>query len=320
MSYNYNGGSSGGVGAGKQGSGGSGDWMQALSALGPGIGSMFGAMNSGHQQPLDWSHMQNPANSAMPYLNQIGGTMMPFYSPYINAGKNALGSLQNAGNSYQNFALGNMPGLQSQYNSLMSGLPNLHNQYSTAMNDPSAITNRIGASFKQSPGYKFQTDQAQQAVNRAAAAGGMLGSQQQQQNSAGVVNDLANQDYNNYMNRGLGVYNQGLQGAQGLYNRGLSGLENMTQFSGGMGTDIGKHLSNLGYNASSGMADSLANALMSQAQLAYQGQQGQNQMQMSQDMWNQQQQGSQNSQWGDAFSKLFGGAMSAAGTILPMVV
>lgn len=190
------------------------NWNNAM--YGNGIGDMIGAGLMG----WGMGNYNNPASSGMPYLNQIPGMLNNTFSPYINAG--------------------------------MSALPQLQKQYGNLINNPTGIMNGIGKTFQQSPGYQFQTQQAMNAANRAAAAGGMLGTPQEQQNIAGTVNGMANQDYYNYLNHGLGLYQTGLQGMGDLYHTG--------------------------YNASSNLGEDLASSLMSQANLAYAGQADQNQM------------------------------------------
>lgn len=181
--------------------------------LASGIGSILGGFGQ--------MNMPNPANAAMPYMNQIPGTMTPYYQPYINAG-NAM-----------------IPRLQGQYGQLTS--------------NPGQFINNMGQNFHQSPGFQFQTSQALNAANRAAAAGGMLGSPEEQQNIATTTNGLANQDYYNYLNHAMNAYGMGLSGEQNMFNTG--------------------------YNASNNLATNLAQALMSQSQLAYAGQEDQNQQQ-----------------------------------------
>lgn len=182
-----------------------------------GMGDLLGA------GLLGWGmgNYQNPADAGMPYLNQIGQMLPGYFNPWINAGKSAL--------------------------------PQLQQQYGQLLNNPGGVMNRMGAGFQQSPGYQFQTQQALNAANRAAAAGGMAGSPMEQQNIAGTVNQMANQDYYNYLNR-----------AMGLYDQGLSGMNDM---------------SHMGLSASSNLGEDLASALMSQAQLAYAGAANQNQAQ-----------------------------------------
>jgi hypothetical protein len=210
------GGQKGGMGGMPNGTpGGWGDLAQQyFGKAGGWIADPIGRLMGGGQN--DW---KNPADAAKPYLDQISGTITPYYQPYINAGQNAMGQL--------------MP------------------QYNRLVNDPTSVQNQIGSTFKASPGYGWNVDQATNAANRASAAGGMMGTPQEQQQLATTVSGLANQDYYNYVNQGLGMYNQG-----------LSGLGNINQ---------------MGYGASTGLANNLASALMSQAQLAYTGQQNANQ-------------------------------------------
>ncbi len=138
---------------------------------------------------------QNPANNAMPYLNQIPGQTQQYNQPWFDAGKNAL------------------PGLQDQYNQLL--------------NDPGGKMNQIGQSFQQSPGFKFAMDQALQGSGHAAAAGGMAGSPQHEQQNMQLATQLGNQDYNNYMQNALGMYGQGLSGEQGLSQQGQQSGQSM---------------------------------------------------------------------------------------------
>src|SRR5271166_4014583 len=138
----------------------------------------------------DWlfgnSKEQNPANAAMPYLNQIGGYYNQAFNPYMQAGQGEL--------------------------------PNLESQYGQLTGDPGAVMNRIGSGFKQSPGYQWQLNQGLQGADKAAAAGGYLGTNAHQQFADQTSQGIANQDYYNYLNHALGLYGQGLSGEQGLAN------------------------------------------------------------------------------------------------------
>lgn len=206
------------------------------SSLGGGGG--FGDLLTGGLQALFGGGGKNSASAAMPYLNQIPGAYQQHLGPYEQFGTNQL------------------PILQKQYRNLL--------------NNPGDFYNQLGAGYQQSPGYKFQTDQALGAANRAAAAGGMLGSPQEQQNIAGITNQLANQDFNQYLQQVLGIYGQGLGGLQGLANNGLSAATNT--------------------------AGGLSNLYGSQANLAYAGQNNQNQ---------------QRSGFGGSLAGLFGSGLSS---------
>lgn len=140
-------------------------------------------------------HSSNPANAAMPYLNQIPGATMGFMSPFFNAGVGAL------------------PGLQEQYGGLL--------------NNPGGKLNDIGKNYQQSPGFKFALNQALQGSGNAAAAGGMAGSPQHEQQNMGIATGMANQDYNNWLGQATGLYNSGLQGQQNLAGMGQQSGQQM---------------------------------------------------------------------------------------------
>ena len=150
-------------------------------------------------------------NAANNYYSQMQGSNDRYLQPYIGAGQNAMGTLQ------------------GQYNSLI--------------NDPSAMMNKFGAGYQQSPGYQYNVDQATKGANNAAAAGGFIGSPQQQEYMAKQIGGLASQDYNQYLNNAMGLYGQGLQG---------------------MG-----NINNMGFQASGQANQSMSDMLKSQAQLAY---------------------------------------------------
>jgi hypothetical protein len=138
---------------------------------------------------------KNPADTAMPYLNQIPGQTSPYMQPYFDAGKGALNPLQD--------------------------------QYSQLLNDPGGHMNKIGESYQQSPGFKFALEQALTAAQHSSNAGGMAGTPTDQFNQMGVATGLANQDYNNWMTNALGQYNKGLSGEQGLAQMGQTAGQNL---------------------------------------------------------------------------------------------
>jgi hypothetical protein len=136
-------------------------------------------------------------------------------------------------------------------NAGQNALSTLMGQYQTLLNDPNKIMNQIGSGYQQSPGYQFQYNQGMNAINNAAAAGGQLGNNAHQLQAGGMATNLANQDFYNYLSQALG-----------LYGKGLSGTEGINQ---------------MGYGASNELAQSLANNMTNQGNLAYAGQQNQNQ-------------------------------------------
>jgi hypothetical protein len=173
------------------------DPMSILGLLGGGanilggISSFFG----GHKKK------NNPAYSATNELNKIPGQVKPYYDPYINAGKSSLQDLQA--------------------------------RYKEELDNPGGLYSRLGEGYTQSPGYQATLRSALSGANNASAmgGGGGLGSYGHQQLAAGAAGDVANKDFEQYINHILGIYGGGQQGEEGLNQQG--------------------------YNASSGYADSL---------------------------------------------------------------
>lgn len=124
-------------------------------------------------------------------------------------------------------------------------------QLQKMLSDPSGLMDQFGAGYKESPGFQHNVDSATQAAMRAAAAGGEAGAPSVQEALAQQISGMASQDYGDYMNRAMGLYGTGVSGEGGLQQQG--------------------------YQASTDLAQNLANALMSQGNMAYSGAQGQQQ-------------------------------------------
>ena len=180
-----------------------------------------------------YNDAQDDANQ---YLNQIPGTVSPYYQPYINAGGQALGSLGN------------------QISSLLGGGSSLMGSYGSMLSDPSGYMNSLGAGYQESPGYQAQLNQGLQASDNAAAAGGYTGDPQNQYYDDQVSEGLANKDYYNYLDHALKVAQMGAGGMQSMYNTGFHGLED---------------INNMGFQPSSDLAQALAQVLNEQGQLSY---------------------------------------------------
>lgn len=235
------------------------------------FGSIFSGLSNlflGNQ--LSNTNYPNAATGAMQYFNQIPSYLQQAFNPYIQQGQQAYGQLA------------------PQYQNLLNQGGDLSNKYNQLINNPADVYNSIGKTYQSSPGYQWQVDQATKAGNAASAAGGMAGSPQAQQNLATTVNGLANQNYQNYVGQNLGVMNTGLQGEQGLYGAGLQGMS---------------HLNDLGFQGSNELGESLANMLMSQANLSYAGQNNQNMMNAASQMGGA---GATSTGLGQLFGGLFG--------------
>ena len=127
-----------------------------------------------------------------------------------------------------------IPGVQQQYlgpYSQMSQalLPQLAQGYGTMAMHPSQVQAGLGAGFQQDPGYEWNLDQQLQAGDQAMAAGGMSGSPESQQFSQDTANNLANQQYQQYMNNQMKIAGTGLQGEQGLETQGYGASSQMAR-------------------------------------------------------------------------------------------
>lgn len=161
----------------------------------------------------------NPATGAQGILSQIPGQAGGYLKPYMDtAGK---------------------------MNPMLTGI------YEQMMQDPSGFMNTLGKGYTESPGYQYSKDEALRAAGNAEAAGGMAGSSQHQQRAQEVASGLASKDFNDYMQRTLGMLGMGLQGGENVMGRG--------------------------FGASGTMANMIADMLGSQASYNYAGTAGQNQ-------------------------------------------
>lgn len=146
---------------------------------------------------FDFLGGEDPSKKSMKYLNKIPGTVSPYYDPFINAGNEAL--------------------------------PTLQNQYGQLTNDPGAKYAELGQGYQSSPGYNFALQQALSASGNAAAAGGMAGSPMHEQQNMDVASNMANRDYDEYMRQVMGLYGTGLEGEQGLYNTGYRASDTLAK-------------------------------------------------------------------------------------------
>jgi hypothetical protein len=140
----------------------------------------------------------NPSENANKYLKKIPSLVSDQLSPYINAGNNQISALEK--------------------------------QYSQLMQTPGQMLNSIGQSYQQSPGFNFALQQALQGANHAAAAGGMAGSPQHQYQNMQIGTNLANQDYNDWLQKALGLYGTGISGSQDMYHTGYNASDSLARY------------------------------------------------------------------------------------------
>jgi hypothetical protein len=143
----------------------------------------------------------NPADSAMPYLNQIPGVGHEYYDPFINRGRNA--------------------------GETVSG------QYETLTHDPVALINSIMKSYQPSEGYEFNKNLLKKEMANTAAAGGIAGTPFDQLNQAQNIKGLLSQDQQQFLQNALGLYHTGLEGEQGIENKGFASSNAIADLLGG---------------------------------------------------------------------------------------
>lgn len=137
-----------------------------------------------------WQKNKDPSQEANKYYDQIPGQVAPHYDPYINAGKESLDKLKA--------------------------------EYEQMINNPGELYNKLGAGYKESPGYEATLRKALSGANNAAAmgGGGGLGSPGAINNTAQAAGDVANKDFETYLKHVLGLHTEGLGGEQTLETQG----------------------------------------------------------------------------------------------------
>lgn len=130
----------------------------------------------------------NPADVAMPYLEQVPGQVDKYYNPYIEMGTTA-------GNVAQP-------------------------QYAKMASDPSAFMNELMKDYDESEWEQYQEDKLTDEAAADAAMGGYTGTDQDIQNQSELVQGLSSKDMQQWINTVLGILNGGLSGEQEMYNIG----------------------------------------------------------------------------------------------------
>jgi|ERR1700761_461496 len=165
------------------------DWGNLLTAGGKGAVGGIGKLFGGNNK--------NPSDIAGQHLDNMPPFIMNLMRQYAEQGDKARGPLQE--------------------------------QYQQLMRDPSSILSNLGKGYTESPGYQFKKNQALDAGSNVAAAGGMLGSPQHQLNAMDTANGLASQDYNDYLQNVMGLYDKGLSGMGSVDQRGYDATKDFSR-------------------------------------------------------------------------------------------
>lgn len=139
---------------------------------------------------------KNPADAAMPYLNQIPGMEHEAYDPYIGYGKDAASILN----------------------------PN----FSSMSKDPAAFLENILKSYQPSKAYQLREEETSRAAGNTAAAGGMRGSLNDIKNQARIADSLLGEDMQQWLNNVLGIQKEGDTGLTHLFDTGFNATKGLT--------------------------------------------------------------------------------------------
>lgn len=117
-------------------------------------------------------------------------------------------------NPYYQAGTGQLPGYQKNIMDMLN---------------PKDFYNRMMQGYEMSPEAKFQMQQGQDAMKNAASASGTLGSGDFSKQMMDYSQNLASRDRQNYFDRIMGIFNQGLSGQQGLVGTGYGAGTQMGQ-------------------------------------------------------------------------------------------
>jgi hypothetical protein len=147
---------------------------------------------------------KNPADAAMPYLNQIPGMEKKYYDPFINRGNEASNTLN------------------PQFNQ-MSG-------------DPAQFLEGLMGKYEPSRSYQLRNQEALQSAGNTAAAGGMRGSLGDIKNESRISDALLGDDMQQWLNNVLGIQTRG---QTGLGHEADTGYDASKSLSGDLSNVLG---------------------------------------------------------------------------------
>jgi hypothetical protein len=100
----------------------------------------------------------------------------------------------------------------------------LFSQYDWLTNDPNALQDKITSGFYESPYQKYMQDLVAKRMNYNATNTGMLGSGAANRALQQELTNMTGGFMNDYINRGMSSYGQGLAGFQGLTDLGFKSM------------------------------------------------------------------------------------------------
>lgn len=174
---------------------------------------------------------KSAANTQAGAANNASATELGMYNqtvgreaPYVNAGNNALGQMQSL--------IGTLGGPGGPTNPILAMLGIGPGGASGGGINPST--------FQGSPGYQYELQQGQNAVTNSNAHAGLGGNalRELQQNGQ----QLANQNWNQYLGNASGAYQNALQNYLGPLSGLVTGGQNAAGNLGTIGTGVGNQV------------------------------------------------------------------------------
>lgn len=111
---------------------------------------------------------------------------------------------------------------------------------------PDLTRSFTGADFQQDPGYQFDLQQGQQAMQRSAAAKGLLNSVGTQQNLNNYSQNMASNEYGNAYNRFTSAQAQKYNMLSGMAGQGQVAAQQINTAGGNAATQIGNNIMGAG--------------------------------------------------------------------------
>lgn len=126
-------------------------------------------------------------------------------------------------------------------------------QYQRLINDPNSVQNQVAGGFSMSPYQKQLEDDVTQSMNYNAANTGMLNSGAAQAALQDRLTNMTGQFEDQYIDRGMNSYYQGLNGANTLSNLGFESMGRQDDLYGqAYGSDLFGTMSKNQYKADTG--------------------------------------------------------------------
>jgi|ERR1700753_2271163 len=148
---------------------------------------------------------KNPADAAMPYLNQIPPMAKQYFEPYIGYGKDAYGTMINPLNQMAS--------------------------------DPAAFLESLMSQYEPSRAYQLRRDEALKAAGNTAAAGGVRGNINDIENEARIADSLLGEDMQTWLQNIFGLQGRGIEGLSHFFDTGYDASKSLEgELSNALGT------------------------------------------------------------------------------------